>query len=64
VYQPRGVGLIHPRRKPSTSYYTHDSIAQRKCRLLEAASQPGMFEYVEPGPLKSLRATDLCLTAI
>jgi hypothetical protein len=25
VYQPRGVGLIHPRLRPSTAYYTHDS---------------------------------------
>lgn len=24
VYQPRGVGLIHPRLKPSNAYYTHD----------------------------------------
>ncbi|ORA74539.1 hypothetical protein BST25_09570 [Mycobacterium heidelbergense] len=25
VHQPRGVGLIHPRLRPSTAYYTHDS---------------------------------------
>ena len=25
VYQPRGVGLIHPRLRPSNAYYTHDS---------------------------------------
>ncbi|OSC26721.1 hypothetical protein B8W69_16085 [Mycobacterium vulneris] len=23
VYQPRGVGLIHPRLRPSNAYYTH-----------------------------------------
>jgi len=30
VYQPRGVGLIHPRLRPSNAYYTHDSTHQRK----------------------------------
>ncbi|ASW98936.1 hypothetical protein CKJ56_02010 [Mycobacterium intracellulare subsp. chimaera] len=25
VHQPRGVGLIHPRLRPSNAYYTHDS---------------------------------------
>ncbi|ORA18079.1 hypothetical protein BST14_08090 [Mycobacterium arosiense ATCC BAA-1401 = DSM 45069] len=24
VHQPRGVGLIHPRLRPSNAYYTHD----------------------------------------
>ncbi|AZP82688.1 hypothetical protein EGA31_18325 [Mycobacterium avium subsp. paratuberculosis] len=25
VHQPRGVGLIQPRLRPSNAYYTHDS---------------------------------------
>jgi hypothetical protein len=58
VYQPRGVGLIHPRHKPSTSYYTHDSVAQRKCCLQEE----GSHTYVEPAPLLSSRATEPCWT--
>ncbi|SBS74750.1 conserved hypothetical protein [uncultured Mycobacterium sp.] len=31
VYQPRGVGLIHTRHKPSNPYYTHDNVESRKC---------------------------------
>jgi hypothetical protein len=30
VHQPRGVGLIHPRLRPSNAYYTHDSGRCRK----------------------------------
>jgi hypothetical protein len=30
VYQPRGVGLIHTRHKPSNAHYTHDDRPQRK----------------------------------
>jgi hypothetical protein len=30
VHQPRGVGLIHPRLRPSNAYYTHDSGECRK----------------------------------
>ena len=30
VYQPRGVGLMHARAKPSNANYTHDPGAQRK----------------------------------
>ena len=30
VYQPRGVGLIHTRHKPSNAYYTHGSPESRK----------------------------------
>jgi hypothetical protein len=30
VYQPRGVGLIHTRHKPSNAYYTHDTADGRK----------------------------------
>jgi hypothetical protein len=31
VYQPRGVGLMHTRHKPSNTYYTHDNVESRKC---------------------------------
>lgn len=31
MYQPRGVGLMHTRRKPSDAYYTHAGAGQRKC---------------------------------
>ena len=31
VYQPRGVGLMHTRHKPSNAHYTHDDAQQRKC---------------------------------
>ena len=30
VYQPRGVGLIHTRHKPSNAHYTHADTTQRK----------------------------------
>jgi hypothetical protein len=30
VYQPRGVGLIHTRHKPSDVHYTRGNAAQRK----------------------------------
>jgi hypothetical protein len=30
VYQPRGVGLMHTRHKPSNAYYTHGSRDGRK----------------------------------
>jgi hypothetical protein len=30
VYQPRGVGLMHTRHKPSNAYYTHEHDEQRK----------------------------------
>jgi hypothetical protein len=31
VYQPRGVGLMHTRPKPSNDHYTHGDVADRKC---------------------------------
>ena len=34
VYQPRGVGLMHTRHKPSNTHYTHASAEGRKCCLL------------------------------
>jgi hypothetical protein len=37
VYQPRGVGLMHTRHKPSNAHYTHGSADGRKCCLLEKA---------------------------
>jgi hypothetical protein len=37
VYQPRGVGLMHTRRKPSNAYYTHATAEGRKCCLPEKA---------------------------
>gem|GEM_PF-1871536 len=33
VYQPRGVGLMHPRHKPGNAHYTHASAGPRKCCL-------------------------------
>ena len=37
VYQPRGVGLMHTRHKPSNAHYTHGTARGRKCCLLEKA---------------------------
>jgi hypothetical protein len=31
VYQPRGVGLMHTRHKPSDTHYTRDNMESRKC---------------------------------
>jgi hypothetical protein len=37
VYQPRGVGLMHTRHKPSNPHYTHGKPKRRKkCLLLKA----------------------------
>ena len=33
MHQPRGVGLMHPRLRPSNAYYTHDSPQERKSLL-------------------------------
>lgn len=30
VYQPRGVGLMHTRHKPSDAHYTHENVEQHK----------------------------------
>ncbi|ORB11646.1 hypothetical protein BST37_18770 [Mycobacterium noviomagense] len=43
MYQPRGVGLIHPRHRPSNAYYTRDSPRGRKCCLQEKAEHPSNF---------------------
>lgn len=32
MYQPRGVGLMHTRPKPSDSHYTHGGVGWRKYR--------------------------------
>jgi hypothetical protein len=37
VYQPRGVGLMHTRHKPSNAHYTHGTADGRKCCLPEKA---------------------------
>ena len=37
VYQPRGVGLMHTRHKPSNAHYTHAMADRRKCCLPEKA---------------------------
>jgi hypothetical protein len=37
VYQPRGVGLMHTRHKPSNPHYTHATALGRKCCLPEKA---------------------------
>ena len=37
VYQPRGVGLMHTRHKPSNAHYTHATADRRKCCLPEKA---------------------------
>jgi hypothetical protein len=37
VYQPRGVGLMHTRHKPSNAHYTHAIADRRKCCLPEKA---------------------------
>ncbi len=33
VYQPRGVGLMHTRRRPSDAHYTHAGAGWRKYRF-------------------------------
>ena len=30
MYQPRGVGLMHTRHKPSNAHYTHVNVGKRK----------------------------------
>jgi len=37
VYQPRGVGLMHTRHKPSNAHYTHGTADGRKYCLPEKA---------------------------
>ena len=37
VYQPRGVGLMHTRHKPSNAHYTHGMAEGCKCCLPEQA---------------------------
>ena len=37
VYQPRGVGLMHTRHKPSNAHYTHGTAEGRKCCLPKKA---------------------------
>ncbi|ORB69092.1 hypothetical protein BST45_10610 [Mycobacterium shinjukuense] len=37
VHQPRGVGLIHPRLRPSNAYYTHARRDSRKYRFCRKA---------------------------
>jgi len=37
VYQPRGVGLMHTRHKPSNPHYTHGKPKSRKYCLLSEA---------------------------
>ena len=37
VYQPRGVGLMHTRHKPSNTHYTHGTADGRKYCLPEKA---------------------------
>lgn len=39
VYQPRGVGLMHTRRRPGNAHYTHASADQRKGCLLKKAQK-------------------------
>jgi len=44
VYQPRGVGLMHTRHKPSNPHYTHAKPEWRKYRLPRKA--PGVVAEV------------------
>ncbi|TDH56278.1 hypothetical protein E2F47_07355 [Mycobacterium eburneum] len=41
VHQPRGVGLIHPRTRPSNAHYTHDNAGERKYCLPQIARRTG-----------------------
>ena len=43
VYQPRGVGLMHTRHKPSNAHYTHASLDQRKYRIGNNAVKTSKF---------------------
>lgn len=49
MHQPRGVGLIHPRHKPSHAHYTHRNTAQRKQRTHPTAI-PERRRLPNPGP--------------
>ena len=50
VYQPRGVGLMHTRHKPSNPHYTHGKPKRRKCCLPPKA--PDSLEEVQsPAPV-------------
>src|ERR1700712_3623489 len=39
VYQPRGVGLMHTRHKPSNPHYTHGKAKRRKYWLLRESTR-------------------------
>ncbi len=41
VYQPRGVGLMHTRHKPSDAHYTHAGAHQRKTATQRSQSNLG-----------------------
>ena len=45
MYQPRGVGLMHTRHKPSNSHYTHGKPKRRKWCLPPKA--PDSLEEVQ-----------------
>jgi hypothetical protein len=46
VYQPRGVGLMHTRHKPSNAHYTHGSRHGRKyCLPQKAAGSRKDYSY-------------------
>jgi hypothetical protein len=47
VYQPRGVGLMHTRHKPSNAHYTHGSAGRRKYCLPQKALDSGK-DYSHP----------------
>ncbi|ORA52616.1 hypothetical protein BST22_11385 [Mycolicibacterium chubuense] len=40
VYQPRGVGLMHTRHKPSDAHYTHAGAGWRKTATQRSRSNP------------------------
>jgi HAD superfamily hydrolase (TIGR01490 family) len=57
VYQPRGVGLMHTRHKPSNAHYTHDDARQHK------SSEPYEFSMKSYGDLEYYRPRQVTDTA-
>lgn len=57
MYQPRGVGLMHTRHKPSDVHYTHVNVDQRK------SSRPYEFAMKSHGDLESYPVRQVAQTA-
>jgi HAD superfamily hydrolase (TIGR01490 family) len=58
VYQPRGVGLMHTRHKPSNAHYTHGSAEQRKYSVPENTRVAGKIAVT--GTCRELPSYTVC----